>query len=170
MREKGFSLIELLLALAIGGVVLAGASLSIYSVLIPTVRGTGQVTALADVSGAALAIKNDLLMAQSTDLTDGVPANSVNVTWFNFTSSFGTSFMTDHFASYTLSGRQLQRTYDGNVSIVGRNVVSIRFTQVTDVTQGVKSVTVVVASGNTTLAPGIETLTFNVHLRTEAVN
>lgn len=172
MSKKGFTLIELLLAMAIGGIVLAGASLSIYSILIPTARDNGQVTALADVSGAAFAIKKDLLMAQSSNLTEGVPASSVNLTWFDFTSSFGTGFMTDHFASYKLFGRTLTRNYDGANQTVGRNVVALNFTQSTQVIQGasVKFVTVVVSSGNTTLAPGIETLTFTVHLRTEEIN
>ncbi len=164
MREKGFTLVELLLALAVGSVILTGAVLSIYSILVNTDRGNGKVVALMDINRAALAIKNDLLMAQTTDLVDGVPKNSANLTWFDYTSSFGSAFQTEHSASYSLSGRQLRRTYDDSVSIVGRKVTDISFTQ------SGKSVTVVIStSSNTTLASGIETLNFSIHLRSEVV-
>ena len=167
MREKGFTLVELLVALAVGSVILTGAVLSIYSIMVTNVRGNGQVVALTDINRAALAIKNDLLMAQTTDLVDGVPKSSANLTWYDYTSSFGSAFGTDHSASYSLAGRQLRRTYDGTVSIVGRNVTSISFTQ--SVTQTGKAVTVIISTGNTTLASGIETLNFSVHLRSEEV-
>lgn len=163
MREKGFTLIELLLALAVGSMILTGAVLSIYSILVTNARGNGQVVALTDINRAVLAIRNDLLMAQTTDLADGVPKNSANLTWFDYTSSFGSTFQTDHAASYRLSGRELQRTYDGEVSIAGRNITSISFTRTG------KSVTVVISTSNTTLASGIETLNFSVHLRSEEI-
>ena len=163
MREKGFTLIELVLALAVGSVILTGAVFSIYNVLVTTGRSSSQVVALADINRAALAIKNDLLMAQITDLVDGVPKSSANLTWIDYTSSFGSAFQTDHFASYTRSGKNLLRNYDGSVSIVGRNVTSISFTQ------SGKAVTVVIATSNTTAPSGTETITFTVHLRSEEV-
>ena len=163
MREKGFTLIELVLALAVGSVILTGAVMSIYNVLVTTGRGSNQVVALTDINRAALAIKNDLLMAQTTDLVDGVPKSSANMTWYDYTSSFGSAFGTDHSASYSLAGGELRRTYDGVVSIVGRHVTSISFTQTG------KAVTVIISSGNAILASGVETLNFSVHLRTEEV-
>jgi len=167
MRERGFTLIELLVALAVGSVVLLGAVLSIYLIMVNNVRGNGQVVALADINGATLAIRNDLLMAQMTNLTDGVPMSSVDLTWYDYTSSFGTSFGTDHSASYDLVGRELRRTYDGILSIVGRNVSSISFTQTT--TETGKAVTVAISTSDTTLASSTETLNFSVHLRPEEV-
>ena len=163
MREKGFTLIELLVALAVGSVILTGAVLSIYSIMVTNVRGNGQVVALTDINRAALAIKNDLLMAQTIDLVDGVPKSSANMTWYDYTSSFGSAFGTDHSASYSLAGGELRRTYDGVVSIVGRHVTSISFTQTG------KAVTVIISSGNATPGSGVETLNFSVHLRTEEI-
>ena len=163
MREKGFTLIELLVALAVSSLILTGAVQAIRSILVTNVSGEGQVVELTDVNRAALAIKNDLLMAQTTDLVDGVPKGSANLTWYDYTSSFGSPFGTDHSASYSLVGTKLRRTYDGSESIVGRYITYIRFTQVG------KSVNVVISSSNTTLASGTEMLNFCVHLRTEEV-
>ena len=92
-----------------------------------------------------------------------MPKSSANMTWYDYTSSFGSSFGTDHSASYSLAGGELRRTYDGVVSIVGRHVTSISFTQTG------KAVTVIISSGNAILASGVETLNFSVHLRTEEV-
>ena len=163
-RVEGFTLIEMLLALAVGGIILTGAVLSIYSIMVTTGRSSSQVVALTDINRATLAIKNDLLMAQTTDLVDGVPKSSANLTWIDYTSSFGSDFLTPHSASYARSGRQLRRTSEnGTVSIVGRNVTSISFTQ------SGKAVTVIISSSNTTPPSGIETITFTVHLRSEEV-
>ncbi|MFH0768779.1 MAG: prepilin-type N-terminal cleavage/methylation domain-containing protein [Chloroflexota bacterium] len=167
MREKGFTLVELLVALAVSSVIVVSTGQIIHSILVTNVRGNGQVVALTDINRAVLAIRNDLLMAQSTDLVDGVPKSSANLTWFDYTSSFGTSFGTDHSASYSLVGRELRRNYDGVESIVGRQVISISFTQ--SVTSTGKAATVSISTGNTTLSPGVETMIFSVHLRPEEI-
>ncbi|MFH1382833.1 MAG: prepilin-type N-terminal cleavage/methylation domain-containing protein [Chloroflexota bacterium] len=163
MRVKGFTLVELLAALAILSVVLMVIVQIIYSIMITNASGNRQVVALTDINRASLAIKNDLLMAQITDLVDGVPKSSANLTWYDYTSSFDTTFGTMHSASYSLAGRELRRTYDGVVSIVGRNVVSISFTR------NGNDVTVVISTGNTIPASGVETLKFSVHMRPEEV-
>jgi len=163
MREKGFTLIELVLALAVGSIVLTGAVLSIYSILVTTGRGSHQTVALTDINRAALVIRNDLLMTQTTDLVDGVPKSSANLTWIDYTTSFGGDGSTSHSSIYTLAGKQLQRNYDGTVGIVGRNVTSISFTR------SGQAVTVIIATSNTTPPSGIETIKFSVHLRPEEI-
>ncbi|MBI2850734.1 MAG: prepilin-type N-terminal cleavage/methylation domain-containing protein [Chloroflexi bacterium] len=162
-KSEGFTLIELVLALAVGSVILTGAVMSIYSVLVTTGRGTSQTVALTDINRAALAIKNDLRMAQTTDFLDGVPKSSANLTWVDYTSSFGGTGSASHSSAYVLSGKELWRNYDGTNSIVGRNVTSISFTQ------SGKAITVVISSGNATALSGIETITFSAHLRPEAL-
>lgn len=162
MRERGFTLVEMALAVAVGAVILTGAILSTFQIMVATGRGSSQTVALADINRAAFAIKNDLLMAQVTDLSSA-PKSEANLTWYDYTSSFGTSFQTDHSSSYSLSGRELRRTYDGATSIVGRNITSLSFTQ------SGKAVTVVISSSNTTPPSQIETITFTVHLRPEEV-
>lgn len=160
-KTKGFTLIELVLGLAVGTVILSGAVVSIYSILVVTGRGSHQAVSLTDINQATLAIRNDLLMAQTTDFVDGVPKSSANLTWVDYTTSFGSSTWTLHSSAYTLAGKQLKRTYDGAVSVVGRNVTSLSFIQ------SGASVSVAISTSNTTPPSGIQTLKFSVHLRSQ---
>ena len=129
MNQKGFTLIEILVAMAVGGMVMAVALLSIYQVVWGSARTNDQVAALTDVNFAALWVKQDLQMARYTDLTDGVPqSSSVSLRWID-----NTGFVAEeeriHSANYTLSDTELLRSYDGTVTVVGRYIKSIEFTQ-----------------------------------------
>ena len=164
MRQKGFTLIEVMVAMAVGGIVMAGVVLGIYQVVWGTARSSDQVVALTDINHAALYIKKDLQMVQRTSLTDGepTPQSSANLSWTDYT-GFEPEDERNHFSAYVLSGTDLMRTYDGTVSIVGRYITSIGFTQ-----DG-RVITVVI----TATAPGIsernETLEFSVKMRPEEI-
>lgn len=164
MRQKGFTLIELLVVMAVGGVIMAGALGAIYQVIWGTARSNSQVVALTDVNQAALAIKKDLQMTQSSNLTDGVPQSSAGLAWVDYTSFADADNQTAHNSSYTfsyaLSGTQLRRTYDGTESIVGRNITFLEFTK-----NGRVINVVITATGSGPL-PRSETLEFSVYMRT----
>ena len=128
MKQAGFTLIELLVTLAIGSVILVGVSMSLQQIVWGTGRNNSQVVALTNVNQAALAIKKDLMMTQSTNLTGEVPQSSVTLSWTDYT-GFSSENSTSHNCQYTLSGTVLQRTYDGVVSIVGRHITDLGFTQ-----------------------------------------
>ena len=128
-RQKGFTLLEILLALVIGGVALT-AALAVYFELM---WGNGRIRSVAmsgmDANNAALAIQKDLVMTQSTNLTDGYPPqSSVTFTWIDYT-GFESSNYSSHSSSYSLAGTNLWRTYDGASEIVGRKVTYLGFTQ-----------------------------------------
>ncbi len=128
MNQKGFTLIEILVAMAVGGMIMAVALLSIYQIVWGSARSNDQVTALTDVNYAALWLKYDLQMAQSTNLTDGAPPqSSVRLRWADNT-GWTAENASAHSSTYTLSGTELLRTYDGNVKIIGRYIASIGFT------------------------------------------
>ncbi len=162
MKQKGFTLVELLVAMAVGSLILTGAVLSIYQIVWGTSRSNSQVVALTGINQAALAIRNDLLMTQTTDLSS-TPKSSANLTWIDYTTSFGSGGWTSHSSVYTLNGTALMRSYDSTVGIVGRNVISLSFSQTG------QFVTVVIATSNTTPPSQIETIEFGVHLRTEEI-
>ncbi|HUU08010.1 MAG TPA: prepilin-type N-terminal cleavage/methylation domain-containing protein [Dehalococcoidales bacterium] len=132
MKQAGFTLIELLVTLAIGSVILVGVSMSLQQIVWGTGRNNSQVVALTNVNQAALAIKKDLMMTQSTNLPDPDedpnPQSSVTLSWTDYT-GFSSENSTSHNCQYTLSGTVLQRTYDGVVSIVGRHITDLGFTQ-----------------------------------------
>lgn len=159
MRQRGFTLIELLVAMAVGGLVMAAALGIIYQIVGGTPRTNSQVNALADVNQAALAIKNDLMMAKTTDL-DSTPRSSANLSWIDY-SSFESPTNAGHASIYTLSGTQLRRTLDGSMSVVGRRVSSINFTQ------SGQFVTVVITSNGGGPSPQTATVRFSAHIRPE---
>ena len=163
MRQKGFTLVEILVVMAVGGVILMGALLSVQQVLLGTDRSNSQVVALTDINQAVLAIKRDLIMTQETDLTDGdpVPQSSVILSWTDYT-SFGSENETrSHSSSYTLSGTELLRNYDGTVSIAGRQITSIGFTQ-----DG-RVISIVITATGSGAAQRNETLKFSAYIRAE---
>ena len=166
MRQKGFTLVEILVTLAVGSLIMTGALMSIYQVITGTDRSNSQVVSLTDVTNAARAIKEDLMVTQSSNLTDEdpVPQGSVTLTWIDYT-NFSSDNESYHSSSYTLSGTELLRNYDGTTKIVGRHISSIGFIQNGRV----------VTCNLTATGPGImervENLEFSIitHMRTEEV-
>jgi len=162
MNQKGFTLIELLVALAVGAVIMMGIVISIHQVVWGTSRSNSLVVALVDVNHATLSIKKDIQMAQNTDLTDGdpIPQSSVTLTWTDFT-GFEGSDNKIHYSTYTLSGTELHRDYDGTVSIVSRHITSVGFTQ------NDRTVTVNITATGPGFLERIETLKFSMQMRPE---
>ena len=162
MRQKGFTLVELLVALAVGVILLTGLVLSIHNVVWGTGRSNSHVVALADVNLAALSLKKDIQMAQDTDLTDGdpIPQSAVTLTWTDYT-GFEESDNKTHYTTYTLYGTELHRDYDGTVSIVSRHITSVGFIQ------NDRIVTVNITATGPGFLERIETLKFSMQMRPE---
>lgn len=162
MNQKGFTLIELLVALAVGAVIMMGIVLAIHQVVWGTSRSNSLVVALVDVNHATLSIKKDIQMAQDTDLIDGdpVPQSSVTLTWTDYT-GFEEEENKSHYSTYTLSGTELHREYDGTLSIVGRHITSVGFIQ------NDRIVTANITATGLGFLERIETLKFSMQMRPE---
>jgi len=167
LRQKGFTLMEILVVMAVGGMIMAAGLLTMYQVIWGTARTNDQVRALTDANVATMWLKFDLQMIQDTPgLVEGVPSNTLSMTWTNLTTSFdGQSVPVDHTIGYALNGTNLERTYDGSLpKTIGRNITSVGFTRNGDYINVSISAT----------GPGIigrtETLAFSVYVkvRTEA--
>jgi len=131
MNQKGFTLMEILVVMAVGGMIMAAGLLTMYQVIWGTARTNDQVRALTDANVATMWLKFDLQMVQATPgLVEGVPSNTLSMTWTNQTTSFdGQTLPVDHTINYARSGNNLVRTYDGTPKVVGRNITSIGFTR-----------------------------------------
>jgi len=164
MRQRGFTLIELLVTLGIITVILPATVLSIYQVTLGTIRARSQIIALNDVNFAVARIKEDIEMAQTTNLTDGnpVPQSSVTLSWIDNT-GFASGNVTPHSSMYALSGTELRRTYDGTVNIIARHITSIGFTQ------NGRVVTCNVTATDTSVQQRSKTLSFSTRMRTDWV-
>ncbi len=130
-KEKGFTLLEVVLMSAIGGLLLTGVVSGILQVVIGTSRSNSQVVADTDINNAALVIRKDLMMTQSSTLTpsDPVPQSEVTFFWTDYT-GFESSEPVDHSSHYILEGTgELLRTYDDSptAEIVGRHITYLDF-------------------------------------------
>lgn len=162
MKQKGFTLIELTVTLAIGSIITIGALMVFQQMVVGTGRTNNQVEADTWANTAALQLKKDLQMAQDTNLTTS-PQSFVSLTWTDYT-LFASENATDHYADYWLSNGVLYRDYDEVTSIVGRNVVYLGLSQVEQL------VKVVITTTGSDSPVRSETLDFNVRLRTLEVD
>ena len=128
MNQKGFTLIEILVAMLVGGMITAGVITGIFQI----VYGAGQIreenVALSDIDSAAHWLTRDAILGQSTDLVDGAPeVSQMTLTWNDFTWWAEQEESVSHYVTYTYSGTALQRNYDGVVTTVGRHLTNVGF-------------------------------------------
>jgi len=120
-NQKGMTLVELLVALTITAVIIGGLSIAIYMITSVTERGNADTSALHNMEKAAYWISNDARMANTTDLSDGgSPADSITLQWIDGNGN-------NHYSHYWLSGTNLQRDYDGIITVVAWDISSIEF-------------------------------------------
>lgn len=129
--QAGFTLLEMLVAIAVAGVIAPLVTSAIYQITAGTETIDQRTVALADIDNAASWISLDLSLAQ--DLLDPVTLNplvscatgtqpSIRAQWTDQT--FWGQSSPAHVAEYSIEPgtTRLQRNYDGFVSIVGRYI------------------------------------------------
>ena len=130
MNQKGFTLIELVVALAILGIVVVGIVTSIFQIMQGRAQIAGKSVALADIDNAAHWVTRDIVMGQSTDLEDDAPpTGNMTMTWNDLTGWAEAEESISHSVVYIHSGTQLLREYDSanNTTIVGRHLTDVGF-------------------------------------------
>lgn len=124
MSQKGTTVVELLVGIAIVGLIAGGLSSGIHAFIISSDRGNDRLTALHDIQNAAYWISSDSQMAKTTDLVDGAPpVDHMTLSW---TDKFGGGEVS-HTSTYSLSGTELQRDHDGSVRTVARHISTVEF-------------------------------------------
>ena len=157
MKQKGFTLLEILVIVAIGAVLLTGALGAISQIINSTKSSGGQNQALTDVNRAALQLKKDIQAIQNSDLSEGVPQSSVVFSWTDFTLSDNNT----HSGNYTLSGTQLLRGFNGESQIIGRHITDLSFTL------SGRIIEVEITATSNTTPPVSKTLEFSAYMRSE---
>lgn len=128
--QAGFTLVEILAALAITGLIVPVVVMSIFQIQRGTVQIRNDVVIQQDIDTAAAYFTRDLSLAQSTNLVcDGSPYATMRVDWIDGTGWGAESGTTEHSAIYTLSGTELQRNYDGIPQTIARRIKSITFSR-----------------------------------------
>ena len=157
-RERGFTLIEILVAVAIGGLLVPVIVSGIFTVTRGTQQMNTDLVILQDIDGASAWISRDLSQALTTDVVSGnPPVDHMRVDWIDLT-GWAVEGDENHYVEYTLSGSELLRDLDGVTQIVARRISNIAFSRVDNF------ITVVIGS---TLRDTTETLTYFVTPRTD---
>jgi len=134
MKQKGFTLIELLVVIAITGVIVTVVGASIVLIMRGGPQMTEKSAAIADIDNVAHWLVRDLILAQKVidprngePLLEGITTENIIMNWSDLTAWAGDEGSVEHSASYTLSGTQLLRDYDGEETIVGRHITNAGF-------------------------------------------
>ena len=123
--QKGFTLLEILLVLVVGGLLLVGVVNAIFQTTTITVERSTQITALEDIREVAARVSKDIRMAATTNLENGL-----TLAWTVWYDETGELNPVDYYISYTPpSGGELQRNYDGALTTVGSYISDIEFSQ-----------------------------------------
>jgi len=131
--QKGFTLLEMLVALAIGGVLLTGLVISIFQTFAITQQDTTAISGFDNVKNAAFEITRDVKKSSATDILDGGPAaDSLALSWTIWYDQDG-NLIPDGQPStceYSLSGTDLQRVLNGGAPrTVGRYITAVQFSR-----------------------------------------
>jgi len=125
-KQKGMTLIELVVALAITATISLGILGLIYHEFNGTAIAKSSVTAACEIENAARLICQDCTMAGGTSLSEGIP--EINDITLNWVDRYGFINL-PHCSRYYVDGMKLYRDYDGTVSMVADNIHQISFLQ-----------------------------------------
>jgi len=131
MRSQlGFTLVELLLALGVSGLILPVIVTSIVQITRGTTEINNDLVVQQDIEAASLWLTRDLSLALTTDVVDGAPpVDHMRVDWIDQT-GWAIEGSEAHYVEYTLVAPLLMRNYDGTFNIVARHVSSIAFSRI----------------------------------------
>jgi len=125
MKHKGYTLVELLVALPIGAAVLI-VIFSSYFAIMQGRAGIAQTSvAIAELDNALHFLAGDLVMAQEATLE--APPKCMLLEWSDYTHWAADEGVIEHSVSYALYDNQLQRIYDGQMTIVARHITYADF-------------------------------------------
>ncbi len=169
-NQKGFTFIEVIIVVAILGMLAPVISGSIIQLIRGTDRNNAKVVALADIEHVASWLNQDLLMAQTIlvngePMVFGNPADLVtgdNVT-LNWTDYYGGGNATVHHSLYYVLDTRLMRDYDSQVANIASYISQAEFS----IDLSGELVTVTLTSSPESAFGRSETRTYRVYRRSE---
>jgi prepilin-type N-terminal cleavage/methylation domain-containing protein len=157
--QKGFTLLELLVVLAIEAVLLV--------VIVGVLSQTAQITmstnpkiaALEDIQRVAGSIQSSIRMSGNyTTPVDGASSNALTLGWDTYDAN-GVPLPTHSYIYYTLSGGRLQRVYTTQTTYAGKYISNINFSRTVNILK------VVITSSPEGKAETAKQMTYQFYLR-----
>ncbi len=129
MSQRGFTLLELVVTVAIGSVILLAITSSLYQIEMGKWQIAGKSIAMTDIDNAAHWLIRDIAMAQQvTGPIDPAPSSENMVLVCNDYTAWATDEGSVlHSVSYNHTGTKLLRDYDGEVTTVGKYLTTVDF-------------------------------------------
>jgi prepilin-type N-terminal cleavage/methylation domain-containing protein len=115
--QKGFTLIELAIAMALGGIIAAAITMTMFQILDSSGRTSNHMTVVRQVQSAGYWVSKDAQMAQAVVTTgpDGLP---LELHWTDWDG-------TDNTVTYDLQGTDFVRDQNGAQEVVAQFIDSI---------------------------------------------
>lgn len=112
-NQRGFTLIEMLIVLAISGFVTGTTTMTIFQVLDGNVRTNNHMEAISRVQDAGYQVSTDAEMAQTVVRTEDEDGFPLTLTWTDWESN------DQYQVIYSITNNKLQRQYYMNGNLIG---------------------------------------------------
>ena len=158
--QQGFTIVELLVGMAISGMIMSAIVSGIFQMIHGTARVNNGLIVQQDIDRASSWFNRDLSQAQTTDIVDlAAPVNNIRVDWTDLT-GWATEGAEDHYVEYDIvpGTTNLKREQDGESRIIARYVANIEFS---------RSGNLITVSITSSFSGGVEKLNYFVTPRTD---
>jgi prepilin-type N-terminal cleavage/methylation domain-containing protein len=112
-NQRGFTLIEMLIVLAISGIVTGTTTMTIFQVLDGNVRTNNHMEAISHVQNAGYQVSIDAEQAQTVVRTEDPDGFPLTLTWTDWENN------DQYQAIYSITNNKLQRQYYKNGNLIG---------------------------------------------------
>lgn len=125
--NSGYTLLELLVATSLVGIIVAVAAPNTYGIISSVQRNKQHVAIQTDFQNLGFWLAHDAQMAASANLIDNGPSSPVlSITWVDHYAEGNVT----HYAIYSLLNNNVNRNYDGFNRTLTWNTASVTFSMV----------------------------------------